>query len=68
MNLNVNSDVFGGVSEKFKNDSILSGIFSIEGIKALDRFMIDLDIMVKYKLSLYPTKPTPEGTPKGVIM
>ena len=31
----------GGEFEKFKNEPILSGIFSNEGIKALDRFMID---------------------------
>ena len=54
----------GGEFEKFKNEPILSGIFSNEGIKALDRFMIDLDFMVKYKLSFRPTRPTPAGTPK----
>jgi len=54
----------GGEFEKFKNEPILSGIFSNEGIKALDRFMIDLDFMVKYKLSFRPTKPIPSGTPK----
>jgi hypothetical protein len=54
----------GGEFEKFKNEPILSGIFSNEGIKALDRFMIDLDFMVKYKLSFRPAKPTPPGTPK----
>src|SRR5512145_1197878 len=54
----------GGEFEKFKNEPILSGIFSNEGIKALDRFMIDLDFMVKYKLSFRPTRPVPAGTPK----
>jgi len=54
----------GGEFEKFKNEPILSGIFSNEGIKALDRFMIDLDFMVKYKLSFRPAKPIPSGTPK----
>jgi glutamate synthase domain-containing protein 1 len=54
----------GGEFEKFQNEPILSGIFSNEGIKALDRFMIDADFMVKYKLSFRPTKPAPPGTPK----
>ncbi len=54
----------GGDFEKFKNEPILSGIFSNEGIKALDRFMIDLDFMVKYKLSFRPTKTIPAGTPR----
>jgi glutamate synthase domain-containing protein 1 len=54
----------GGEFEKFKNEPILSGIFSNEGIKALDRFMIDLDFMVKYKLSFRPAKSAPPGTPK----
>jgi glutamate synthase domain-containing protein 1 len=54
----------GGEFEKFKNEPILCGIFSNEGIKALDRFMIDLDFMVKYKLSFRPSKTVPPGTPK----
>ena len=54
----------GGEFEKFKNDPILSGIFSNDGIKALDRFMIDMDFMVKYKLPFRPTKLPPAGTPK----
>lgn len=58
----------GGDFEKFKNEPILSGIFSNEGIKALDRFMIDLDFMVKYKLSFRPTKTTPPGPPGETTM
>lgn len=54
----------GGEFEKFKKEPILSGIFSNDGIKSLDRFMIDLDFMVKYKLSFRPTKPAPSGTPR----
>ncbi len=54
----------GGEFEKFKSEPILSGIFSNEGIKALDRFMIDQDFMVKYKLSFKPAKNPPPGTPK----
>ncbi|HBL52605.1 MAG TPA: glutamate synthase [Syntrophaceae bacterium] len=54
----------GGEFENFKQQPILSGIFSSEGIKALDRFMMDLDFMVKYKLSFRPTRTPPAGTPK----
>ena len=54
----------GGEFEKFKNEPILSGIFSNEGLKTLDRFMIDHDFMVKYKLSIRPAKNPPAGTPK----
>lgn len=54
----------GGEFEKFKKEPVLSGIFSNEGIKSLDRFMIDLDFMVKYKLFFRPTKTVLAGTPK----
>ena len=54
----------GGEFEKFKREPILSGIFSAEGIKALDRYMMDLDFMVKYKLSIRPGKEPPAGTPR----
>jgi len=54
----------GGDFEHFKGEPILSGIFSNEGIKSLDRYMIDLDFMVKYKLSFRPAKLPPAGTPK----
>ncbi|KQC08520.1 MAG: glutamate synthase [Smithella sp. SDB] len=54
----------GGEFENFKEQPILSGIFSNEGLKTLDRFMIDQDFMVKYKLSIKPAKTPPAGTPK----
>ena len=54
----------GDQFQNFKAEPILSGIFSNEGIKTLDRFMIDLDFMVKYKLSIKPEKNPPPGTPK----
>ncbi|MCE5212021.1 MAG: glutamate synthase [Deltaproteobacteria bacterium] len=53
-----------GEFQNFKDEPILSGIFSNEGLKTLDRFMIDLDFMVKYKLSIKPAKTPPAGTPK----
>ncbi|MCX5836747.1 MAG: glutamate synthase [Deltaproteobacteria bacterium] len=54
----------GGEFENFKKEPILSGTFSNEGIKTLDRYMMDLDFMVKYKLSIRPGKEPPAGTPK----
>ena len=54
----------GGTFERFKGAPILSGIFSNEGIRTLDRYMMDLDFMVKYKLSIRPTMTPPPGTPK----
>lgn len=54
----------GGEFERFKGEPILSGIFSNDGLKALDRYMMDLDFMVKYKLSIRPAKEPPPGTPK----
>jgi glutamate synthase domain-containing protein 1 len=54
----------GGEFENFKGEPILSGIFSNEGIKALDRYMMDLDFMVKYKLSIRPGKEPPAGIPR----
>jgi len=54
----------GGEFQNFKEEPILSGIFSNEGLKNLDRFMIDQDFMVKYKLSIKPAKTPPAGTPK----
>ncbi|MDZ4164495.1 MAG: glutamate synthase [Smithellaceae bacterium] len=54
----------GGDFVNFKNDPILSGTFSNEGKKQLDRYMMDLDFMVKYKLSLRPGKEPPPGTPR----
>ena len=54
----------GGAFERFRGAPILSGIFSNEGIRTLDHYMMDLDFMVKYKLSIRPAKTPPPGTPK----
>lgn len=54
----------GGDFEQFHGGPILSGIFSNEGIKTLDRYMLDMDFMTKYKLSFRPTKRPPAGTPR----
>lgn len=54
----------GGEFQLFRKNPILSGIFSNEGINTLDRIMMDLDFMVKYKLSIKSVKNPPTGTPK----
>ena len=52
-----------GDFEQFRGP-ILSGIFSHEGLKTLDRYMMDLNFLTNYKLSFRPTKLPPAGTPK----
>jgi glutamate synthase domain-containing protein 1 len=54
----------GSDFEEFKGKPILSGIFSNEGVKILDRYMMDMDFIVKYKLLIRPEKEPPPGTPK----
>jgi len=54
----------GGEFEQFKGRPILSGIFSQSGIKALDHYMMEMDFLVKYKLSVRPKKQRPSGTPE----
>lgn len=53
----------GGDLEQFKGSPILSGIFSQEGIRELDRYMMELGLLTKYKFSIRPSKDPPEGTP-----
>lgn len=54
----------GGPFEEMKDAPILSGIFSEKGIKRLDRFMMDIGFMTKYKISLKLPKTAPPGVPK----
>jgi hypothetical protein len=54
----------GGDLEPFKGSPILSGIFSQEGIKKLDRYMMEIGLLTKYKFSIRPTVEPPEGTPR----
>jgi glutamate synthase domain-containing protein 1 len=54
----------GGAFEDFKGLPILSGIFSNQGLKDLERYMTDLDFTVKYRFAIRPTKNAPLGTPK----
>ncbi len=57
------SDLCGPFSE-IKESPILSGIFSNDGIKRLDQFMMELGFMTKYKLSIRTSKNPPPGVPK----
>jgi glutamate synthase domain-containing protein 1 len=54
----------GGPFEELKGVPILSGIFSNDGFKRLDRFMVDLGFMTKYKTSIKVPKTPPPGVPK----
>lgn len=54
----------GGALEQFRGSPILSGIFTQEGIRRLDRYMMELGLLTKFKFSIRPAKEPPEGTPK----
>lgn len=54
----------GGDLEPFKGSPILSGIFSQEGIKKLDRYMMELGLLTKFKFSIRPSRKPPTGTPR----
>ncbi len=53
-----------GPFEDMKDAPILSGIFTKNGIKRFDTFMVDLGFMTKYKLSIKVSKTPPPETPK----
>ncbi|MBU0465449.1 MAG: glutamate synthase [Proteobacteria bacterium] len=54
----------GGPFEEMKEAPILSGIFSEEGIRRLDLFMMDQGFLTKYKISLKIPKKPVEGIPR----
>lgn len=54
----------GGPFEELKGSPILSGIFSNEGLKRLDQFMMNIGFMTKYRFSIKVPKRPPEGVPK----
>ncbi|CCK81387.1 MULTISPECIES: class II glutamine amidotransferase domain-containing protein [Desulfobacula] len=54
----------GGPFEEMKDAPILSGIFSEEGIRRLDLFMMDQGFLTKYKISLKVPKKPVKGIPK----
>ena len=54
-----------GPFEELKGLPILSGIFTGEGVKRLDQFMMNLGFMTKHKVSMRALKKTPPaGTPR----
>ena len=54
----------GGDLEQFRGSPILSGIFTQDGIKRLDRHMMELGLLTKYKMSIRPVERPPAGTPR----
>lgn len=54
----------GGPFQYFKDSPILSGIFSREGLKRLDEYMMDLGFKTKYRMSFKMSKEPPPGVPK----
>lgn len=57
----------GGPFEDMKDAPVLSGIFSEDGLKRLDMFMMDIGFMTKYKMSIKVPKTPPPGVPKRDI-
>ena len=57
----------GGPFDEMKDAPILSGIFSEEGIRKLDLFMMDQGFMTKYKMSIKVPKTRLEGTPRRAL-
>jgi glutamate synthase domain-containing protein 1 len=53
-----------GPFEDMKDAPILSGIFTEEGLKRLDRFMMEVGFVTKYKVSIRTPKITPKGMPR----
>ncbi|MBF0258578.1 MAG: glutamate synthase [Desulfamplus sp.] len=54
----------GGPFEEMKDAPILSGIFTEEGIRKLDFFMMEQGFMTKYKMSIKVPKTGMEGIPR----
>ncbi|MFP4350629.1 MAG: glutamate synthase [Desulfococcaceae bacterium] len=57
----------GGPFEEMRDAPILSGIFTDEGLRRLDTFMMSKGFMTKYKLSIKVPKAPPPGVPKRDI-
>jgi len=53
-----------GPFEDMRDAPILSGIFTKEGMRKLDAYMMDIGFRTKYKTSIKIPKQPPEGTPK----
>ncbi len=57
----------GGPFEDLKDCPVLSGIFTEEGLRRLDLFLMDLGFMTKFKMSIRVPKTPPEGIPERHI-
>ena len=53
-----------GPFDDMKDAPILSGIFTDDGLKRLDRFMMDIGFTTKFKVSIKVRQKPPEGVPK----
>ncbi len=54
----------GGPFEQLKNIPVLSGIFTMTGLKRLDRFMMEKGFTTKYKITFKTNDSLPTGVPK----
>ena len=54
----------GGPFDHMKEAPILSGIFTDEGIKRLDDFMMNIGFLTKFRMSIRVPKSPPPGVPK----
>jgi glutamate synthase domain-containing protein 1 len=54
----------GGPFEEMKSAPILSGIFTEDGIRRLDEYMMNIGFMTKYKMSIKASKKELPGTPR----
>jgi hypothetical protein len=54
----------GGPFDDMKEAPILSGIFTDQGIKRLDDFMMDIGFLTKYRMSIRVSRTPPPGVPK----
>ncbi len=54
----------GGPFQEMKGSPILSGIFTKDGLRRLDRYMLDIGFTTKYRLSVKTTRRPPRDVPK----
>lgn len=57
----------GGPMEELKGAPVLSGIFTNDGLKRLDHFMMNIGFITKYKISIKVPKNPPPGVPRRDI-
>ncbi|MFP4445096.1 MAG: glutamate synthase [Desulfosudaceae bacterium] len=54
----------GGPFEKIKDTPVLSGIFTAEGLRRLDHYMMEIGFLTKHKISIKVPKQQPPGVPR----